>query len=307
MSSQKLQEAYELIRAGKKAQAVKILTPIVTIDENNASAWWLMANASELPEDIREALENVLRLKPNDIKAQNMLAKLNEQYPVKAKNDEFSFDDPFADIDDYQPKVYSKGSSVSVGTPQRVTVTKAKSGTNPVVIVLAILGVITLAGCLICVGTGAIGGMAIFQGVQEVINDPTVQAALNDPTVQAALQEIGSEFNTSETLPSDLNRRGRIQLGTTERATVDTFTDDGWTFEGELGRSVTIEAVGTSNDLDTQLSIYNADGQLLAENDDIEMGSNTNSRIVLALPYNGNYTIVVSAFGEGGNYELTVR
>lgn len=343
-TNQQLQQAYDLIKAGKKAQAVKILASIVTIDEDNPNAWWLMANASELPEDIREALEHVLRLKPNDIKAQNMLSRLNERYPVKAKNDEFSFDDdpfsddPFADVDDYQPTTYRS----SVGKPQNVTVTKSSSGTNPIMIVLAFLGIITLVGCLICVGTGAIGGLAIFQGVQEVVNDPdfltavsdptmqafmanpaqaleqitsdptlqaalndpTLQAALNDPTVQAAMREFGL-LNMPQSLPNDLNRRGSIQLGTTQEGRVDTFVPDSWTFEGESGSSITIETAGVG-DLDTQLGIYNADGQLLAQNDDMN-SSTVNSRIEFTLPYNGRYTIVVKAFSSGGNYELTVR
>jgi hypothetical protein len=310
-TQQQLQQAYELIKAGRKAEAVKILTPIVTFDEDNANAWWLMANASDLPEDIREALEHVLRLKPDNDKAQYMLEQLNIKYPPrqKAKNDEFSFDDdPFADIDDYQPKVYRKGSgAVSAGTPQRIQVTKSKSGTNPLVIVLAFIGVLTLVGCLVCVGTGALGTLAFGQVVQQVMNDPTVQAAMSDPTVQAAFEQIGEEVNRQSLNTSDVTMRGTILRGTTERATVDAFTDDGWTFNGELGESIMIEAVSPDGELDTVLYLYNSDGQLLAENDDIEFGDNTNSRIEISMPYNGQYTIVVSAFGSGGDYELTVR
>jgi hypothetical protein len=238
-----------------------------------------------------------------------MLAKLNERYPPqqKVKNEDFSFDDPFANadiVDDYQPKVYRSG-GVGV-SPQRVNVTNARKGTNPLVIVLAIIGVITLIGCLVCVGTGVIGSLAIGQVVQEVVNDPTVQAAMNDPTVQAVFEEIGEEFGESRQTLGSVSMRGTIARGTTERAVVGDDTDDGWTFNGELGVSVTIEAVSPDGNLDPQLYLYDSNGQLIAENDDIEFGENQNSRIEIRLPSNGQYTIVVSSFGSGGDYELTL-
>jgi hypothetical protein len=271
-----------------------------------------MANASDLPEDIREALENVLRLKPDQDKARQMLDRLNERYPPepKARADDFSFDDdPFADdFGEYEPHVYQKSKNTpSTGSRQPVAVTKPKSGgTNPLIIVLAILGVLTIGGCVVCVATGALGTIAAGQVFQQVLSDPTVQAAMSDPTVQAAFEQIGQAVDM-QTLGDNVNQRGSILRGTTQRATVDTFTDDGWVLEGEQGQSITIECVSPDGTLDPELYLYNADAQLIAENDDIDFGVNTNSRIQINLPYTGLYTIVVSAFGEGGAYELTVR
>ncbi len=47
---------------------------------------------------------------------------------------------------------------------------------------------------------------------------------------------------------------------------------------------------------------------MIAENDDINLlQGNTNSRISITLPVSGKYTIIVSAFGNGGDYEISVR
>jgi tetratricopeptide (TPR) repeat protein len=309
MSSQRLNQAYELIKAKKKQEAVDILLPILKFDDNNADAWWLMANALEAPGEIREALENVLRLRPENDKARKMLDNLNLRYPPpqKTKNDdEFSFDDddPFAVIDapdDYQPKVYKKGvGAVPLDEAGRVVVTKPKGKTSPWVIILAIIGGVVALGCVVCLGLST-AGISIFN---QAINDPTLQAVLQE--MPEMIETVSAINDASQTLPDDLQMRGTIEPGQTVRGTVDTFDDDGWTFSGSQGRQTTIELTG-SGDLDPQLYIYDADRRLIGENDDIELMKNTNSRIELSLPYSGDYTIVVSAFGSGGDYELIVR
>jgi len=71
-----LQEAYRLIRDNRKPDAMRILVPIVKADANHADAWWLLANAVPDPTQARRALEQVLRLRPGDEKAQKMLDRL---------------------------------------------------------------------------------------------------------------------------------------------------------------------------------------------------------------------------------------
>jgi hypothetical protein len=311
MSSQKLKQAYELIKAKKKQEAIDILLPILKFDDKNADAWWLMANALDDPDEIREALEKVLRLRPVDDKARRMLDNLNLRYPpTRSKNDdEFTFDNnPFEVIDtpdDYQSSVYRKGvKAVPLNESGKVVVTKSNTRTSPWVIILAVVGVLGLLGCVICLAL-PLAGISIFVPVlEQVVNDPTFQAALEN--MPEMVTTVAAMSEASQTLPSDVRMRGTIEPGQTVRGSVDTFKDDGWTFNGSQGRLTTIELTG-QGDLDPQLYLYNADRQLIAENDDIEFMENNNSRIEISLPYSGNYTIVVSAFGSGGNYDLTVR
>jgi hypothetical protein len=103
-------------------------------------------------------------------------------------------------------------------------------------------------------------------------------------------------------------QKGSINVGGTVNNTVDTFDDDGWLLAGSAGQRITIDLVATDGQLDPQLYLYAPDGRLIAENDDIDfMNDNMNSRITISLPENGTYGIVVSAFGSGGSYQLSVR
>ena len=102
-----LRQAYELIKAHQRQQAIDLLLPILKADENNANAWWLLANAVEKPGDAREALQNVLRLRPDHDKAQQMLDKLNALHPPMPEpepvEDAFDFgaaDEPVDDLGD---------------------------------------------------------------------------------------------------------------------------------------------------------------------------------------------------------------
>lgn len=85
-----LQAAYAFIKSGREKEAVALLMPILKADRDNANAWWLMANALEKPDQVRGALEQVLRLRPDNTKAQQMLLKVNSLYPRSGA----SADDP---------------------------------------------------------------------------------------------------------------------------------------------------------------------------------------------------------------------
>lgn len=86
-----LQEAYRLIRDNRKPDAMRILVPIVKADANNADAWWLLANAVPDPTQARRALEQVLRLRPGDEKAQKMLDRVTGGAPFAAAPPRQSF------------------------------------------------------------------------------------------------------------------------------------------------------------------------------------------------------------------------
>jgi hypothetical protein len=264
-------------------------------DRDNADAWWLMANALAEPDDVREALENVLRLRPANTKAQAMLDKLNARYPPRRKNDddEFAFDDDDDfDFDDDLPQ--SHGGRVPVTRP-------ASSGPSTLLIVLAIVGGLAVFSCVACLIATSAGVLTFGRAIEQVVTDPTFAAVMED-FAQSVTVIAGSQR-----LPADANMRGSIRRGQTVTGNVDTFRDDGWTLEGELGSSYIIELNARDSTLDPQLYIYNPDGRLLAENDDIDFSSNRNSRLEITLPVNGIYTIIVSAFGQGGAYELIVR
>jgi hypothetical protein len=241
--------------------------------------------------------------------------------PDPFAGDPFDTSDPFADVIDQRRE---RRDVTPVGAAPPVIVQRRK-GTSPFVIFLAIIGVIGIIGCAICaIATGGfafLGGQFIQQVAGTLTSDPDFATAMQefgnlgltltaDPnfgglaaTMSSSLEEIGGAA-----VLGDYNRRGAVEMGQTVTGTVDTFDDDGWTFEGSDGDEITVELVATDNDLDPQLYVYGPDEGLIAENDDIDFANdNRNSRVEVTLPSSGTYTIIVSAFGEGGAYELSVR
>lgn len=73
-----LQQAYALIQAGQRIAALRILTPICREYPNNASAWWLAAHALEDQNDVRHALQQVLRINPHYPNAASKLANVEK-------------------------------------------------------------------------------------------------------------------------------------------------------------------------------------------------------------------------------------
>jgi hypothetical protein len=286
---QQLQQAYELIRSGRKAEAEALLLPILKANEDDANAWWLMANAVSSPDDIREALQNVLRLRPGDAKAQQMLDSLNARTPA----------DEFPMAGGSSTPAWTAGSSANPVQVVPPVVVQKSGGTNPLVIILAVVGIIALVGCIACFLLPTLG-ITIFG--QQILNE-----------VMTAAPEFQEIMGTITALPpgaflgtGDLVQRGTIEYGQTVTQTVDTFDDDGWTFTGSAGDRVTIEVNARDNDLDPEVYLLDSSNSQLGYNDD--SGSNSrNSRLAVTLPANGTYTIRVSAFGMGGGYELILR
>ncbi|MEL6270894.1 MAG: pre-peptidase C-terminal domain-containing protein, partial [Chloroflexota bacterium] len=218
-------------------------------------------------------------------------AQAKREAEARQRSTSFDFNDSDFAMDDAKEDGFSLSLSsdndvdfASAGTPRK----KKKSGGGGVA--LAII----LGGLGICI----VIPIAII-----------VILALLGPTIGEEFERIIEEEGLT-TLSSgsigEYNSQGNISVGQSMNGNVDTFTDDGWQFEGASGQSITVEVLSRS-DLDPQLFIYGPDNMLIAENDDISMASgNFNSRVTVTLPTSGRYIFVVSAFGSGGAYEIRV-
>lgn len=350
MSSEPLQLAYRLIREGNKQEAVRILTPIVRADPQNADAWWLLANAVDNPEQKRRALERVLRLRPEDERAQRMYSGLNNpaarpRRPAPSAVESFPARDEFS-TQDSEFRLDETADPFGVPTRERVVVRRQRR--SPCGVIFAILAILAVAACGLCavlvfalpaaVPSLVSGALTSNPQFAEAIGDvmATLTSMPEYPTFEAAITQIpqlpamlatagaaasegisstgrtlgvvgGTPAPSGNSLPTDLEKRGSVNSGQTVNGTVDTFTDDSWTFSGEAGQTVVIELNAVDNAFDPQLTLYDPNGAWIAENDDIDGSSNRNSRIEVTLPTNGRYTIRVGAFGDGGNYTLTLN
>jgi serine protease Do len=78
-----------------------------------------------------------------------------------------------------------------------------------------------------------------------------------------------------------------------------------YTFEGKAGQQVTIEM--SSNQVDSYLILLTQDGEELAQDDD--GGGDKNAKIVVTLPTDGSYLLLVNSYesGEAGAYRLRLK
>lgn len=153
----------------------------------------------------------------------------------------------------------------------------------------------------IYIGAGILAFVLICGGISFAVQR-SIQGALT--TITQDIDYSGSVASHSDTVIN----RGNLTRGQSQNGNVDTFDDDGWVFNGTSGQSITIEASARDNDLDTELFLYSPSGELIANNDDIDLlNGNFDSRITLTLEQDGVYSVVVSAFGLGGSYTILVR
>jgi hypothetical protein len=78
-----IQHVRELIKSGKRAQALTQLARLIERDHNNAELWWLLANATDDVHQARRALEEVLSLEPANDRARKMLDRLETRQLLK--------------------------------------------------------------------------------------------------------------------------------------------------------------------------------------------------------------------------------
>lgn len=81
-----LRQAVEAAKAGDVDSAITKVKEILEEDEENAKAWMLLARLTSNNDEKRIALATLLQLEPNNEKAKELLAKLDEQ--VKTRDDE---------------------------------------------------------------------------------------------------------------------------------------------------------------------------------------------------------------------------
>ena len=76
-STKQVQQVRDLIKVGKKNQAVSRLAVLIERDHDNPELWWLLANATNDTAQARQALEELLGIRPNDERARRMLDRLD--------------------------------------------------------------------------------------------------------------------------------------------------------------------------------------------------------------------------------------
>lgn len=82
-----LKDAYNLIKQGHNGSAEIRLQRYLRHHKRDATAWWLLANATQVPDRKRGALETVVKLNPDHEKARALLEKMPAPPPTAHRND----------------------------------------------------------------------------------------------------------------------------------------------------------------------------------------------------------------------------
>lgn len=269
-----LQQVYQLIKTGQNQEAIDILRPILTVDPNNADAWWLMANAATEPAEQRAALNRVLLLRPDHKQAQEKLNALETAQ-------EFRFDEP------EKPKRDFPSSSPLIVQP-------AKSGTNPILIILAVVGLIALLVCGACFVIATQGATLFGQVIATLAESVTTLP--------------GGSFPQDLSDISNLDQNGGINRGDSLQGQVNSpFDEEGYTFVGETGQTISISVETSDSDFLPQVALYDPSGALVESDSAFSFDSSLDAQITTRLPSSGTYTIVVSGFVSEGRFTLRVE
>lgn len=78
-----IQRARELIRTGKKQEAIQMVAGLLERDAKNPELWWLLANATSDYHQARRALDEMLSITPDDPRAQKLLSRLETRQLLK--------------------------------------------------------------------------------------------------------------------------------------------------------------------------------------------------------------------------------
>ena len=83
MTTTLLEQGISAALTGRRDEARVLLTQAVEADDRNEQAWLWLSGLLEEPEDMRTCLENVLHLNPDNIKAQQGLAWVEQRHGVR--------------------------------------------------------------------------------------------------------------------------------------------------------------------------------------------------------------------------------
>jgi hypothetical protein len=148
-------------------------------------------------------------------------------------------------------------------------------------------------------------GTDLFNPTDAQMTLTTASAGTHTVIVERVNGEGVYALGVSQPQAFDLREDGVTRL---DGALDDVFPSQRWTFTGEAGTTLTVTMQSPTGLLDPLLRLYDAEGALLAENDDAddpELGVNAQLTSV-RLPADGVYTLEAARFEGTGEYELIV-
>jgi hypothetical protein len=145
-------------------------------------------------------------------------------------------------------------------------------------------------------------------------NGPQVEGAINEaiqaalPNTQPMIDEYGNpNFEDEFTQPRGVDMRGSLQRGQTISGTIGMYRMEGWLLNGKVGEQYLLDFEQLEGGYYWQMAVYDPQHDMLAFTADSEAGYADFTQLVVDIPDDGQYVVVLSGFGESdGEYALAV-
>ena len=138
---------------------------------------------------------------------------------------------------------------------------------------------------------------------QSIADSETPEVVLDNSEPETEVSVLPEASPTNQAI--ETIETGTLQEGDEVIPNDGSFYDS-YPIEGTAGDSFTISL--ESEDFDTFLAVMDKNGNIIEQNDDINE-QNSNSRLEITLPSDGNYTVIVNTYDQGGtgDYVLKLR
>lgn len=224
MSENQLRQVYDLLADGRQEEALIMLQPIVEAQPDNADAWWLMANAQVNRTRAIDALENVLRLRPDHPHARTMLAQLQSGEKLK------------------------RSTGVQVIKPRN-------SGCS--LVTCFMIFIVGICGFFCVLPT-----MGLFVAGSEVAD--VMQEVFAEFNVTLDFDDLDNISITTGVNWDEVRERGMIEINDTRSGTVNFTDKEVWEFDGIEQQRIRVVLETNDNATSPQLEVYNSDRELIA-------------------------------------------
>jgi hypothetical protein len=145
-------------------------------------------------------------------------------------------------------------------------------------------------------------------------NTPQIESAINEaieesmPIRQPMIDEAGNYiFEDEFTMPRGVDMRGPLQRGQTVSGSVGMYHMEGWSLDAQKGEQYLLDFEQLEGGYYWQMTVYDPQREMLAFTADSEAGYADYTQLLVDIPADGRYVVVLSGFGESdGDYTLAV-
>jgi hypothetical protein len=175
--------------------------------------------------------------------------------------------------------------------------------------VILIVGGFAVVSVLIIVGVIVFDVRSVVQNRLPVVQQAVDEAVQDVLPRQPQFDENGDVIGTEDEfrLPRDVNFMGQVKRGVEVGGVIGLHRIEGWTLTGRIGDSYLLDFDPLSSVYLWEMAVYGPDDMLLALTTDSDAGYADFTQLVVTLPVDGTYSIVLRAFGPDGKYALEIK